>query len=539
MTPSRKSSSKAEPAPALADPDGLYYFDAKAADWAVEFIESGLRHVKGEKAGQPMLLDDWQKLEVIRPFFGWKRQADGSRRYRTLYLEVPRKNGKSTLIAAIGLLLLFADGEKGAEIYSAAADKEQAAIVFQVAKGMIDQNPHLIASSLTVRHNVSVARTGSFYRVLSADAYTKHGLNAHGILFDELHAQPNRELFDVLTTSVGSRTQPAVFLITTAGVRPKAATGNVCWEMHEHALKVAAGNVRDDTFLPVVYAADESDDWTDPVWAKCNPGLGSSIRLDYLKDACERAKSIPGYENTFKRLHLNLWTEQDTRWIQMEKWDECGEDYDEDSLAGQPCYAALDLANRNDLAALALVFPVGNTYRVLTRFWCPQKRIAERARRDRVPYDQWCRDRHITATPGDAIDNEFIRAEVLALGAKFKIREVAFDPWAATETSIRLQDEGVKMVEYRQGFRSMSEPTKNLYSLILEGRFTHNRNPVLRWMAGNAAVSQDAAGNLKPDKEKSSDKIDGVVAVIMAIGRATVDKPVAESVYKSRGLFTA
>ena len=487
-----------------------------------------------------MLLDDWQKLEVIRPFFGWKRQADGSRRYRTLYLEVPRKNGKSTLIAAIGLLLLFADGEKGAEIYSAAADKEQAAIVFQVAKGMIDQNPHLIASSLTVRHNVSVARTGSFYRVLSADAYTKHGLNAHGILFDELHAQPNRELFDVLTTSVGSRTQPAVFLITTAGVRPKAATGNVCWEMHEHALKVAAGNVRDDTFLPVVYAADESDDWTDPaVWAKCNPGLGSSIRLDYLKDACERAKSIPGYENTFKRLHLNLWTEQDTRWIQMEKWDECGEDYDEDSLAGQPCYAALDLANRNDLAALALVFPVGNTYRVLTRFWCPQKRIAERARRDRVPYDQWCRDRHITATPGDAIDNEFIRAEVLALGAKFKIREVAFDPWAATETSIRLQDEGVKMVEYRQGFRSMSEPTKNLYSLILEGRFTHNRNPVLRWMAGNAAVSQDAAGNLKPDKEKSSDKIDGVVAVIMAIGRATVDKPVAESVYKSRGLFTA
>ena len=526
--------------PALADPDGLYYFDSVAAARATGFFEECLCHVKGEKAGQPLLLDPWQKLEIIEPFFGWKRKSDGMRRYRTLYLEVPRKNGKSTLIAGLGLLLLYADKEKGGEIYSAAADKEQAGIVFQVAKGMVDQNPDLIATGIAVRHNISVASTGSFYRVLSADAYTKHGLNAHGILFDELHAQPNRELYDVLTTSVGSRTQPAVFLITTAGVRPKAKGVSICWEMHEHALKVLAGTVRDDTFLPVVYAAGLEDDWTDPkVWAKCNPGLGQSIRLDYLTEACERAKSIPGYENTFKRLHLNIWTEQDTRWIQMTKWDECARDYDEEDLIGLPCYGALDLANRNDLAAFVLVFPIGNTFRCITRFWCPQKQIIERSRRDRVPYDQWAKAGFITATPGDAIDNEFIRAEVLRLGAKFKIRDVGFDPWAATETSIRLQDEGVKMVEYRQGFRSMSEPTKNLYTLILEGRFQHNGNPVLRWMAGNAAVAQDAAGNLKPDKEKSSDKIDGIVALVMGIGRATANVTVKASVYTQRGIFSA
>lgn len=526
--------------PALADPDGLYYYDDAAASRAVKFFAVCVRHVKGDKSGQPLVLDAWQEHRIIRPFFGWKRKADNTRRFRTLYLEVPRKNGKSTLIAGLGLYLLFADGEQGGEIYSAAADKEQAAIVFQVAKGMVDQNRDLTAASVTVRHNISVAKTGSFYRVLSADAFTKHGLNAHGILFDELHAQPNRELYDVLTTSVGSRAQPAVFLITTAGVRPKAKGVSVCWEMHEHALKVSAGTVRDDTFLPVVYAATAEDDWTDPkVWARCNPGLGSSIRLDYLQEACERAKSIPGYENTFKRLHLNLWTEQDTRWIQMEKWDACALDYDEASLEGLPCYGALDLANRNDLAAFALVFPIGNTYRCLLRFWCPEKRIQERAKRDRVPYDQWKKDGFITSTPGDAIDNEFIRAEILRLGARFKIRDVAFDPWAATETSVRLQDEGVKMVEYRQGFRSMSEPTKNLYSLILENRFNHNGNPVLRWMAANAATSQDAAGNIKPDKEKSSDKIDGIVSLVMAIGRATVDKPAPETVYKTRGLFVA
>ncbi|HFD40868.1 MAG TPA: terminase large subunit [Anaerolineae bacterium] len=515
---------------------GDFWFDERAAQGAVNFFERLLVHVKGEWAGQPFVLQDWQR-GVVRDLFGWKR-ADGSRRYRTAYIEVPRKNGKSTLAAGLALYLLFADGEPGAEVYSAAADRDQAAIVFDLARAMTEAQPHLMKRAATFKRSIIVPETRSTYRVLSADAYTKHGLNAHGVVVDELHAQPTRDLVDVLVTSTGARRQPLTIFITTAGFDRES----VCWEYHEYARQVRDGIIEDSTFYGVIYAADEDADWLDEeVWAAANPSLGVTVKLDYLRNEARRAEMVPAYQNTFRRLHLNQWTQQESRWLPMEAWDACAGAFDERLLEGAACYGGLDLASTSDIAAFVLCFPseAGEEERFiwLPYFWIPRENMLERARRDRVPYDAWVRQGLITATEGNVIDYGYILRDIEALGERFNIREIAFDRWGAFQVSQQLEGMGFTMVGFGQGFVSMSPPMRELLRLVLNGRLVHGGHPVLRWMADNLVVSQDAAGNLKPNKAKSREKIDGIVAGLMALDRA-IRHEQPGSVYEQRGILT-
>ena len=515
-----------------------YYFDEQAAEVAVRFFRRVLRHTKGEWMGQPFNLLPWQE-KVIRDVFGWKRKKDGTRRFREVYVEVPRKNGKSELAAGVALYLLFMDGEPAAEIYSAAADEEQAAIVFQMAKTMVEMSDVLERRSEVYKRSIVVPATGSVYRVLSSEAYTKHGINAHGIVFDELHAQPNRELWDVLTTSTGARRQPLIWSITTAGWDRES----ICWEQHEYAERVLKGIVPDDAFYPVIFKAEDDDDWTDErAWAKANPSLGHTVKLDYLRREAMKALQSPAYQNTFRRLHLNQWTAQAERWLPMEDWDQCATPVDEKTLEGRVCFGGLDLATTVDIAAFVLVFPPekdGEPYWVVPRFWVPEENMEERARKDRVPYPVWARRGYITATPGEVIDFRRIVVDIEELGKQFRIKEIAFDRWGAIQVSQELEARGFEMVQFGQGFRSMSPPTKELLRLVKEKRLAHGGHPVLRWMADNLVVDTDAAGNVKPNKKKSREKIDGMVALIMALDRAMRHGLAGSgSVYDQRGIRT-
>ncbi len=497
-----------------------FHFDERAAKVAVNFFEKLLVHSKGEWAGLPFKLQDWQRDDVIRPLFGWKR-ADGTRRYRTAYIEIPRKNGKSTLCAGIALYLVFADGEPGAEVFSAAADRDQAAIVFDEAKAMVQASPHLARRSEAYKRSIVVQAAHSVYRVLSADAFTKHGLNPSGIVFDELHAQPNRDLWDVLKTGAGARRQPLMVAITTAGYD----RNSICWEQHEYARQVLAGVIDDPSYFAYIAAAEPEDDWQDPaVWAKANPSLGVTVKPDFLASEAALAAQTPAYQNTFRRLYLNQWTQQETRWLDLAKWDVCGEVFDPAALKGAPCYAGLDLASTTDIAALVLVFLDDSdpaNFFVLPHFFIPGDNIAERVRRDRVPYDVWVRQGLITATEGNVIDYKAILTKLDELARAFDIRELAYDRWGATKLIQDIGEQGLEVVPFGQGFASMSAPTKELLNLVLSGRLHHGGNPVLRWMADNMVVRTDPAGNIKPDKGKSTEKIDGMVALVMAIDRAT------------------
>lgn len=496
-----------------------FWFDEEAAQKAVDFFARWLRHQKGEFAGRSLALDEWQAESIIRPLFGWKR-TNGTRKYRTAYVEIPRKNGKTTIAAGVGLYLLFADGEQGAEIYSAAADREQAAIAFDLARSMVDAEPALKKRAQVFRRSIVVPSTGSSYKVLSADARSKHGFNAHGVIFDEVHAQPNRELYDVLHTSTGARRQPLEFLITTAGIYDPES---IAWQLHSYAERVASGEIDDPSFLPVIYGAPKEADYRDAdVWAAANPGMGISVKADYLAAEAKRAEEEPSYENTFRRLHLNQWTEQVTRWIKKEEWERCAGSLPD--LTGRYCYPALDLSTTTDISALALVFPPDDekepTY-LLPFFWCPENKIRKASQSDRVPYDAWARDGYIEATPGDVVDYAFIRKRVGELSKVYKFGHFAFDPWNAMQLAMQLgEEDGFTMVEHRQGFISMNEPAKEFERMVIAKRLMHSGNPVLNWMVSNVALKRDAAGNIKPDKERSTGRIDGVVASVMGIGMA-------------------
>lgn len=508
---------------------GEFWFDAAAADRAVTFIQAFLRHTKGQWAHMPFRLAAWQRDEIIRPLFGWRR-ADGTRRYRTAYIEIPRKNGKSTLCSAIALYMLYADGEPGAEVYSAAADREQAGIVFGQARAMVEESPPLLKKARLFKTAITVPSTRSTYKVLSADAYTKHGLNASAVIFDELHAQTTRDLYDVLATSMGARRQPLMVAITTAGYDRTS----ICWEMHELSRRVIADESVAPTHFAYIAAADEGDEWTDPaIWAKANPALGDTVSVEYLREACNQALQQPAYQNTFRRLHLNQWTSQDVRWLDMVQWDACRREMPD--LTGRVCYAGLDLASTHDLAALGLCFPPaedGEPFWFVPYFFTPRQAIVERARRDRVPYDEWARQGALTATAGNVIDFEAIRATLRELAARYRVAEVAFDRWGAVQISQALIEDGFVMVQFGQGFTSMAHPTSELLRMVVGGEIGHDGHPILRWNMDNLVVEQDAAGNVKPSKRKSREKIDGAVACIMALDRALRNRAV--SVYEGR-----
>ena len=455
-----------------------------------------------------------------------------------MYFEEPRKNGKSELAAAIALYLLTADGEGGAEIYSCAADREQASIVFRIAADMVRQDEDLSSLCKIVDHSkrIIVKSTGSLYQAISADAFTKHGLNASGVIFDELHAQPNRELWDVMTTSGGTRRQPLVFAITTAGFDRES----ICWEQHSYSENIIKGIFTDSTFYPIIYSAPDEADWKDEkVWKACNPGLLGEDpfrSIDEMRSLCEKAKQTPALENTFRRLYLCQWTQQETRWMPLETWDATAGVVEEKDIEGENCYAGLDLASTSDIAALVLVSEdKSSVYDILPFFWIPLDNIEKRIKNDRVPYDVWVKEGLIKVTPGNVIDYRVIFNDIMELRDRFVIQEVAYDPWGATQLAVELQDNGFNMIQFRQGFASMAAPTKELMALTLQKKLRHGGNAVLRWMANNMVVKQDPAGNLKPDKGKSKEKIDGMVALIMALDRAVRN---GRSKYEEEGLRT-
>jgi phage terminase large subunit-like protein len=515
-------------------------FDTDKAKDALAFISECLKFTEGEKAGQPFELEPWQAAVVVN-LYGWYR-PDGTRRYREAFIYVPRKNGKTSLLSCLVLHEMFCIGEPGAQLYSAAAEREQAALLFRHACEMIRQEEELEVRCVIKPSMKVIERTDgawSMFKALSAESATKHGLSPSFVVIDELHAHPNGELVDVLTTGTGSRKQPLVVYITTADFNRKS----VCNDKYEYACKVRdnGGSEHkegyDQALLPVIYEAHIDDDWTDPeVWKKANPNFGVSVREDYISRECQKARELPAYENTFRRLHLNQRTQQDVRAIPMDQWDNCGQgakplEWRErmiQVLARHSCFGGLDLGSVSDLTAFALVFgdyELG--YDVLPFFWCPEATAAKRSRRDGVDYVQWANAGYITLTEGNETDYQKVRRDINQLAIQFGIQKIAADRlFQGAQLCQDLIADGMDVLAMGQGYVDMAAPTRSMLDLVSGGRLRHGNNPVLRWMAANAATesqSGPAEAVLKFSRKKSTEKIDGIIATCQALGIAILN----------------
>lgn len=491
---------------------GDCWFDVDAAERAIGFFRDCIQHVKGRKfAGKPFVLEEWQEA-IAANLFGWKR-PDGTRRYRTAFIFVPRKNGKTTFGAGLVNYVLFCDGEPGAECYSAAADKEQASLAFEIAKLQVEAEPALHSRATIYQKSIVLNGEASSYKPLSAEAYSKHGYNVHFVLSDELHAQPDRDLIDVLETGMGSRDQPMMVHITTSDF----AGESICNETHGYAVKVRDGIIPDDSFLPVIYEAAAEDDWTDPaVWAKANPNLGVSFDEDFLRRKCEKAKLVVSLENTFKRLYLNIRTEQEVRWIKMDQWDACSPRFAESDLAGESCCVGIDFGWRDDFAAMVAVFNVGDLCYWIPRFWLP----AECARDKRVePIRTFIDEGLLTLTDGNSTDIEAMYAQLDEWAKVFTVSEVVIDPANARKQGQDLQRVGYEVYEFRQAMSTFTEPCRRFEQLLADGNLRHGGNKVMRWMASNAAAKLNGLNEIMPRKKISAEKIDGITAALMALGR--------------------
>jgi len=530
---------------------GNCWFDEDAARNIMDFFPKVLTHIKGPKAGKPFHLARWEQA-ILANLFGWKR-PDGTRRYREAFIEVPRKNGKTSLIAGIVIYGLMFDGERGAEIYSAAADREQAKLVFMAVKGMILASDILEKRTRVYQHSIvemnpaTGMETGSFYKPISAEAGTKHGYNSHIIVVDELHAQPNDELVDVLETSTGSRAQPLLIHITTSDYDKPS----ICNEKELFAYKIRGYDkdgkkipkADDNSFLPAVWQAKLSDDWTKlETWKKANPCLGNSLSIDYIRRKCKKAQETPRFLNTFMRLHLNVKTQTAVRWLDLEQWDNCNGVVDEEQLIGKRCFCGFDLSHNTDTTSVAYVFPPDDDnplYRVLLRVYIPEDNARARELRDHVPYLTWAREGFIRLTPGNVIDYARIKADFEEDYQKFDIQEVAFDRWGFEALKQQFIADGVSedvFVSFGMGFVSLSAPSKKLEEIVLASNLAHGGNPVFRWMAGNTVVDTDSAENIKPCKKKSVERIDGIIALVMALGRAITIQEESPSIYETRGI---
>lgn len=496
-----------------------YRFNPDLARHVTDFFARYLRHTEAEWAGQPFRLAEWQRF-IKREVFGWLR-PDGTRRFRTAYVEVARKNGKSTDMAGNGLYLTAADREPKAQVYSTATKLDQARIVHGMGKDMLRLSP-LNRVMEQLKDNISFEPLGSYFRPLGADSKTLDGLNAHGHLVDELHAHRDRTVFDVVNTSMGARRQPLVLIITTAGIYDPNSIG---WKTHEYARQVLEGTIQDESFFAFIATADKDDDWRDPrTWWKANPNLGKAVKWEYMNEMCLKAQRQPSFLNTFLRDHLDIWTQQVTRWIPPEAWKACPKGPIEEDLEGREAYAGLDLSSKKDITALVLALPDPDSPAIdlICRFWIPEDTAQERTEKEGVPYLQWMSDGWLIGTPGNVIDYDWIIHEVMSLAKRYRIEQLRYDPWNATQTAIKLQEEGLEVVEMRQGYASMSEPCKEMEVLVMNGTLRHGHHPVLTWMANNVAVTEDPAGNIKMAKDKSKEKIDGMVAAAMALAAALV-----------------
>lgn len=475
------------------------HYDKKKADRAVTFIEN-LCHTKGKWAGTPFWLLPWQE-QLIRDIFGIVK-PDGNRQFRTAFVEICKKVGKSELAAAVALYLLYADNEPSAEVYGAAADRQQASIVFDVAKQMVEMSPALMKRSKLMgatKRIVNYSNAG-YYQVLSAEVGGKHGFSVSGLVFDEIHTQPNRQLYDVLTKgSSDARQNPLHFIITTAG----NDRHSIAYELHTKAVDILEGRRVDPTFYPVVYGLKDDEDWEDEEnWYKVNPSLGYTVDIERLRDAYREAKQNPADEVTFKWLRCNMWVSSTVAWIPDAIYMRGNESIEAASLEGRDCYAGLDLSSTGDITALVLIFPPrdeNEKYVLLPYFWIPEETIPRRVKANSVPYDIWEKQGYIMSTEGNVIHYDFIEKFIMYLSEKYHILEIAVDRWNATQMIQNLEGEGFTIVPFGQGFSSMSAPTKEFYRLLMEGRIIHGGNPVLRWMAGNVVIDTDPAGNIKVD----------------------------------------
>lgn len=493
-------------------------FDWKAGQKAVRFFHEELSHVKGELGRQPFILERWQ-IGIIANLFGWMR-PDGTRRYREAFVFVPRKNGKTPMAAGVVDYMLFEDNEPGAEIYGAAAKHEQACLVFAHARGMILQNAELTEKAKIFNGAAKCIESQEdfgMYKAIASDADTSHGYNASGIVADELHAwKRTSDLLDVLETSMGARRQPLLMTITTSDFDRQSA----CNDKYDYAIKVRDGLVSDPAFLPVIYEASVEDDWTDrKVWKKANPNLGVSLKWEYLERMFLKAQAVPSFENTFKRLHLNIRTEQDVRWIPLELWDSCRGEIDLDELEGCPCFGALDLASTSDITAFMLLFSHEKRITLVPYFWVPADSSTRAEHGNRKFYADWIRKGLMRETPGNMTDYARVRRDINEIADRFSIQGIAVDRlFQGAQLAMELQEDGFDVVSHGQGFLSMASPTLSFETRLRSGELMHDGNEVLRWMASNVSVELDAAGNMKPTKAKSYGKIDGIVTGIMALG---------------------
>ena len=514
------------------------HYDKAKADKAVKFIEN-LCHTKGKWAGKRFWLLPWQE-QLIRDIFGIVK-PDGYRQFRTAFVEICKKVGKSELAAAVALYLLYADNEPSAEVYGAAADRQQASIVFDVARQMVEMSPALLKRSKLMTATKRIVNYGNsgYYQVLSAEVGGKHGFSVSGLVFDEIHTQPNRQLYDVLTKgSSDARQNPLHFIITTAGTDRHS----IAYELHTKAVDILEGRRVDPTFYPVVYGLKDDEDWEDEAnWYKVNPSLGYTVDIERLRDAYREAKQNPADEVTFKWLRLNMWVSSTVAWIPDAIFMKGNEEIDLASLEGRDCYGGLDLSSTGDITALVLMFPPRDEdekYILLPFFWVPEETIPQRVKSASVPYDIWERQGYLLSTEGNVIHYDFIEKFINDLAEKYHIVEIAVDRWNATQMIQNLEGDGFTMVPFGQGFASMSGPTKDFYRLLMEGQIIHGGHPVLRWMAGNVVVDTDPAGNIKVTKAKSKEKIDGIVAAIMALDRCIRNQTEPQgSVYDERGLL--
>lgn len=498
-----------------------------AAERSVKFISN--LTLSDDFVGKPFDLRPWQAA-VPRTLFGTIR-PDGLRQYRRCLLMLPRKQAKTQLAAGIGTFGILGTGKEGEQVLVAASDREQASHLFRKAVHMVQADPFLDKQCrvYTSAKRIETKR-GNILQVLSSEGRRLHGHNPSVVIIDELHTQPNRELYDALTSSFGARSEPLTLLISTAGNR----RDSLAYEEYQYACKVRDFVVDDPEYLPVIFEAADDDDWTDEaVWRKAMPALGDFCNLEFIRSECKKAKESPAEESKFRQFYLNQWVASVKKWLNRAGWDLCGTNrYDEAELAGLPCYGGLDLSNTSDITAFVLVFPMDDgTLRLLCRFWIPRGYAEERDRKGHTHYLRWAEQGFITLTDGDVIDHELILKEVVELCGMHEVKEIRADEWNATQTAVKLIAEGINVRFMRQGTISMNEPVKHLEVLVARERLHHNGNPVLNWMAENVVSEHDSHGNIKFSKGKSAEKIDGMVALAMGTAGAMVDMPVAEPAF--------
>lgn len=499
-----------------------YKFDVELANLRIDFYEM-CRHYKGDVAGQPIKPELWQCF-IQGSVFGWVDKKTGKRRFKEVYEQIAKKNGKSTDAATTGLYCMTVDGEAGAEVYSAATTRKQARIIFETARQMISASPELKTLYNSLTNNINVPQMASKFEPVSSEAETLDGLDIHCALVDELHAHKTRAVYDILKGGTAARSQPLIWVVTTAGYN----LNGICKERYDYSVKVLEGSVEDDTLFAYIAQIDEGDDpFDENVWIKANPNLGVSVKIDDLRRKANEAKEIHSAYNMFLCKHLNIWVNASESWMDMQKWNVSGKDMFP-ILKNKMCWVGVDLSSKLDLTSVVAIFPLDDGYfAVLHRSFIPEATINEKERIDKVPYSAWVRDGYITAIPGETIEQSWIEDYIKGLSRKYKIQEICYDPWNASEFGQHMEAENFICVEVRQGYKTLSEPMKDIEKLVYDGKLIHLNDPVLRWAASNVVATRDATDNIKPDKSQSTQKIDPVVAMITGHSRAML-RPVVD-----------